>query len=63
MKVTLIKSITPELPIGSTGEVIDGRPEEHGMSLVRWDNGMVIPMFNGEIKPGWAKGSLTRSGG
>jgi hypothetical protein len=29
---------------------LDGSPTLPGMSLVRWDNGMVIPMFNSEIE-------------
>ena len=50
-KVRLIKEITPELPHGTVGEIIDDRdPDKHWMVYVRWVGGMVIPMYSDEIQ-------------
>ncbi len=49
-RVRLVKTIDPvDMPLGMTGDVIDGPLVEHGMNLVLWDNGAVVPMFRSEI--------------
>lgn len=50
-RVELIHEITPELPQGSMGTVIDDRAlTDADMVLVRWDCGVDIPMYRREVK-------------
>lgn len=51
IRVRLISSLDPgQLPIGTIGTILDGPIVTHGMNLVQWDNGMIIPMYRFEIE-------------
>lgn len=52
MEVKLIKTLNPEqMPIGLTGVILDVNPNEHGMILVEFGNGVTMPMYRDELEP------------
>lgn len=50
-RVRLVKELTPELPLGTEGVVDRPNITDSGMYMVRWDNGLELPMYRNEIEP------------
>jgi hypothetical protein len=54
MRARLLKTLSrDELPVGIEGEVVHSTPDlgtPGTMYVVKWDNEMIIPMFQDEIE-------------
>lgn len=50
-RVRLVKELTPELPLGTEGTVDRPNIAARGMYMVKWDNGLELPMYRSEIEP------------
>jgi hypothetical protein len=50
-RVKLIKTLNQdEMPVGTTGTIVDGTMDKPGMLIIDWDNGHRIPMYRNELE-------------